>query len=302
MAQHTVKQWILATRPWSFPASLMPIIVTTAYLLWSEVHVNFWIQLYTLLNVVVFHAAGNTWSDYFDYKKGVDGEDTMGSRTIVDGVFDAETIKKFAIVLILVAIVMGFGLILMTGYWQLIYFGILAALFTLFYPMLKYNALGDLDIIITYGILPTLGTSMVLTGEIIWSVLWLSVPLGLITDGILHSNNTRDTKNDTAANIKTFASMIGLKASVILYCFEMHFPFAWVLGCCIAGVLPWTALFCIIAFKLANENAQTMRKYGMSQDQKINTLDQRTAQLQLMFSMMMAIGLAVDLVIKHIIL
>lgn len=301
MSQHTVKQWILATRPWSFPASLMPVIVTTAYLLWTEADVNFWIQLYTLLNVVVFHAAGNTWSDYFDYKKGVDGKETMGSRTIVDGVFDAETIKKFAIVLLAVAMVMGIGLAMMTT-WKLLYFGILAAAFTLLYPALKYNALGDLDIIITYGILPTLGTSMVITGQIVWSVLWLSVPLGLITDGILHSNNTRDTKNDTAANIKTFASLIGLKASVILYCFEVYFPFAWVLGCCIAGIMPWTAMFCIIAFKHANDCAQTMRHYGMNQDQKINNLDQRTAQLQLMFSMMLAIGFAVDVVIKHIML
>ena len=35
MSRHSFKEWIIAVRPWSFPASAMPIIVTLAYLFWT---------------------------------------------------------------------------------------------------------------------------------------------------------------------------------------------------------------------------------------------------------------------------
>jgi 1,4-dihydroxy-2-naphthoate octaprenyltransferase len=54
----------------------------------------------------------------------------------------------------------------------------------LLYPLLKYNALGDLDILMTFAFLPTIGTSYAITGMIDWSVLYIALPVGLITDGI----------------------------------------------------------------------------------------------------------------------
>ena len=70
MKQHTFGEWMLAVRPWSFPASAMPIIVILTYLLWSGAEVNWLKGIWVLLTMIAFHAAGNTWSDYFDFKKG----------------------------------------------------------------------------------------------------------------------------------------------------------------------------------------------------------------------------------------
>ena len=38
----------------------------------------------------LFHAAGNTWSDYRDFKSGVDREDAVGGMSIVSGQFSPE--------------------------------------------------------------------------------------------------------------------------------------------------------------------------------------------------------------------
>ncbi|MBQ5818337.1 MAG: prenyltransferase, partial [Bacteroides sp.] len=68
--KHSFKEWMIAVRPWSFPASAMPVLVTLAFLNYAGYEMNWWYGVWALLNIVVFHAAGNTWSDYFDYKKG----------------------------------------------------------------------------------------------------------------------------------------------------------------------------------------------------------------------------------------
>ena len=35
MGKHTFKEWMIAVRAWSFPASAMPVIVSTAYVYWK---------------------------------------------------------------------------------------------------------------------------------------------------------------------------------------------------------------------------------------------------------------------------
>ena len=89
-------RWFMATRPWFFPASAMPVLVTLAYLNWCGYEINWLVGVWALLNIVVFHAAGNTWSDYFDYKKGVDREDAIGGMFIVSGEFQPGEIKRLA--------------------------------------------------------------------------------------------------------------------------------------------------------------------------------------------------------------
>ena len=98
--KHSFKAWLLATRPWSFPASAMPVLVTLAYLFWMGHKIDWLAGVWALVNIVIFHAAGNTWSDYFDYKKGVDREDAIGGMSIVSGEFKASEIKALAWVLL----------------------------------------------------------------------------------------------------------------------------------------------------------------------------------------------------------
>ncbi len=289
----TFKDWVVATRPWSFPASAMPVIVTLAYLFWRQQDVNWLIGVWTLLNVVLFHAAGNTWSDYSDYQKGVDRDDTIGGTSIVSGKFKAAEIKKLAVVLAVVASLSGVALVMATG-WTTLCFGVAGFLLAALYPFLKYRALGDLDIFLTYSLLPILGTSFVSTGEIHLETLWLTVPVGLITVGILHVNNLRDIEHDRRAGIKTLAMQLGAKVSVGLYCFELLFPFVWVVAGVIAGVFPLPSLLVVAALKLAAGNIRMALEYRKKGMQALVSVDEKTAQLQLLFSLLLAITFIVS--------
>lgn len=290
--KHSFKEWMIAVRPWSFPASAMPVLVTLAFLNYAGYEMNWWYGVWALLNIVVFHAAGNTWSDYFDYKKGVDREDTFGAKTLTDGMFTPKEIYSLSLGLLTVALLGGIGLMLCTGL-PLLYVGIGGMLCTLLYPMLKFNALGDADIFCAYAILPMLGTSFVATGAFHYEVLWNAIPVGLITVGILHANNTRDMQHDKRANIKTFAMLMGNKASAYAYCFEMVFPFVWVIGCIVAGVLPYYSLLVLVALMPALKNASMAIKFLKEGMTAIANLDEMTAKLQLIFSLLLTISLFV---------
>ena len=162
MKKHTLKEWFIAVRPWSLPASVMPIVTTLAFLFFSESDVNWLHGLWALIGMILFHLTGNVWSDYFDFKKKVDSDDTFGAKTLTTGMFKPEEIKGLAIGLFVVSVICGLGLVAVTGL-PLLYIGIAGAALTLLYPTLKFNALGDLDILLTFAFLPTLGTSYAVT-------------------------------------------------------------------------------------------------------------------------------------------
>ena len=293
MKRHTFGQWIFAVRPWSFPASAMPIIVTLAYLFWKGAEINWLFGLWALINMILFHIAGNVWSDYNDYRKGVDRDDTFGAKTLTTGMFQPQEIRNLAIGVLIVAVAGGLGLVALTGL-PLLWIGIAGAALTVLYPVFKYNALGDLDILLTFAFLPTLGTAYVTTGAIDWNVLWIAVPVGLITDGILHSNNTRDIVPDKRAEIRTMAMGLGKKVSAWLYSFEVIFPFVWIGVCSIIGLMPIYTVFVFLTLPIALGCSRTMVKAVNSGSDIISDLDVRTANLQLLFSVILSITFIVS--------
>ena len=290
MKKHTFNEWVIAVRPWSFPASVMPIITTLAFLFWKGAEINGFHGVWALVGMLLFHMAGNTWSDYFDYKKSVDADDTFGAKTLTTGMFSPKEIKRLAIMLLAAAIACGLGLFAVTGL-PLLWIGIAGASLTLLYPMLKFNALGDLDILLTFGFLPTLGTSYAATGIIDWNVLLIAVPVGLITDGILHSNNTRDITTDRRAGITTMAMSLGTRWAAWLYGFEMIFPFAWVGICSMAGILPIHTIVIFMTLPIAMGCAKTMKNSVGQNPMLIADLDVRTANLQMLFSLLLSASL-----------
>ena len=294
--KHSLKDWIVATRPWSFPASAMPVIVTIAFLWASGVELNGWFGLWALVNIIFVHAAGNVWSDIADYRSGVDAADTFGVRTLVDGQFTPEEFKKLSISLNVIAVAGGVALVCLTGL-PLLYIGIAGLLLSLLYPRLKYNALGDLVIIFCYALLPMTGTSFIVSGEIHWEVLWLAAPVGLITVAILHANNVRDIETDQRAGISTFPMLTGRAFGAKLYAFEVLFPFVWLVGLATFGIVPWWALTALIAFPVAWTNTRTILAYQQGGKESYAALDEKTAKLQLIFSFLLTIGLVVSIFI-----
>ncbi len=289
MNKHSLKDWLVAVRPWSFPASAMPVVVTLAYLYWAQQGVNWTNGVWALLNIIVFHAAGNTWSDYFDYKHRVDREDTYGVKTLTSGQFRPQEIYRLSLSLLAVALLAGIGLLWRTGL-PLLFVGIGGVACTLLYPSLKYRALGDVVIFIAYALLPMLGTAYAATGVVDWATMWAGVPVGLITVAILHANNTRDIETDVRADIHTLAMTVGAQTSMLVYYLEVLLPFVWIVGCAATGIFSWWNLLVLPALVPALGNVRMMASYPACGMEGISRLDELTAKLQLLFSLLFALS------------
>lgn len=295
----TFKDWLIATRPWSFTASALSVVVVLVYLEWLTGAVNWTNGVLAIIGIILFHAAGNTWSDYFDFRSGVDTvEGAISVDTLKGGLFRPEQIRNLSLGLLVPGIIIGLWLLFTTG-WTLLWIGLSGVICTLFYPHLKYRALGDLVIVLAYGLLPALGTSWVAVGEIDWRVLWAALPVALLVDSILHANNTRDAKTDRKADIRTMAMGMGVRASAILYILEQLFPFAWVVLLIPFGIFPWLSILVTFIMRFAINNARSMREFKETGDVgTIADLDQRSAQTQLLFAVVLSLSFVIDMLLR----
>ena len=292
--KHSVKEWFVVTRYWSFAVSTMPVIATFAYLFSKGLVPGgfrpWLILILCLLGVVLLHSAGNVLSDWFDYRSGVDNENAFAVPNLVFHKFEPKEYLRFSIILFIVGIIVGLVIMKMSGL-GLLWIGGIGVLLTMLYSFLKFNALGDLDIFIIFGVLTVLGTAYAVTGRFCPEALVLSLPIGIITVSVLHANNTYDTNSDRDAGIKTFAMAIGPKASSVLYRAYMVIPFLCVIIAVIFGWLHPLSLLCVIAVIPAWKNYKKASGYDKEGLEAMSGLDQASAKLQMVFSGLLSIGL-----------
>ena len=298
--KHTFKEWFAATRYWSFVVSSMPVLVTFCWLC-SKHYVgldavqitNF---VLAIVGAVVLHAAGNVISDWWDYRSGVDNENSCGADNLVKGRFAAKEYLVYAICLFAAGIAIGLALTAICWHtwnngWMLLAIGGAGVLLTAGYSFLKFHALGDLDIFLIFGVLECLGTAYVLTGHLVWESMCIALPVGMITVSVLHANNTVDTVSDGDAGIKTFAMLIGCKASAILYIAYMVLPFVCLVANILTGMMHWAAGIALFAAIQAVSNARRAAQFPKKGIEALSGLDIASSQLQMKFSLLLSAGL-----------
>lgn len=298
-ANRVLKDWLIATRPWSFTASVMPVLATLAYLSLfacsnieeSDSAIGYdWINgLLSLVMIMLLHGGGNLVSDYYDNIWQVDLPGCLnGVRTMESGLFRPREIFYYGLSLLLAGAVTGL-VILFRSSFEAVWIGILALMFPLAYPWMKAKALGDVNILFSFAIIPALGVSFVVTGRYHYETMLLCIPYGLLTVAILHANNTRDRANDRRAGLDTLPLLIGWKASRCLYVAELILPYILVSAIAVYGMFQVPAcasLFLVfLSLPLAFRNIKIMIKAVTEDSQGIATLDKMSAQLQLTFGL-----------------
>lgn len=89
-----LKTYLLALRPWSLSASLVPTLLGSALAYRSSTphEFNFLTFLLTIFTVVTVHGAGNVVNTYYDYVKGIDNRKS-DDRTLVDHILSEDEVK-----------------------------------------------------------------------------------------------------------------------------------------------------------------------------------------------------------------
>lgn len=298
MKKHSFKDWLFAVRPWSFPASTMPVLdclcLTVWYCTLKGTEYSLVNGFLAIFGIVLFHASGNVISDYFDHKTGVDKYAT--DKPLTNESFTPKEFLILGSVLFVIAVIMGF-IMLWRSNISLLYVGILGSILTLVYPFFKYRAMGDIFIFVSYAIVPILGTSIVVGQQVnMNSLIALAIPVGLITVAILHANNIRDIVTDNKANIRTFAGIIGKKASIYLYHVEILLPYIYVVIMAILGLLPYMSLLVFISLPIALKNCKQMQQVFINTEMVVG-MDGNTAKLQMIFSLLLSAGMVIETIL-----
>ena len=143
---------------------------------------------------------------------------------------------------------------------------------------MKYHALGDVVIFITFGPLSVLYAYMVHCCHFSLTPLVYAIPLVMNTEAILHSNNTRDIIGDKKAKVLTLAILLGFKLSYLLYLILIFVPYLIMLVLA-ARQSAWF-LLPILTIKVALSLEKDFRF------KKLTLIAQDTAKLNLFFGLL----------------
>jgi 1,4-dihydroxy-2-naphthoate octaprenyltransferase len=106
-------------------------------------------------------------------------------------------------------------------YWgglEMILVGLVCIVFCFLYTThLSYLGLGDVLVLLFFGIVPVCFTYFVQHRMISGEVLWASIACGIVIDALLMVNNYRDIRNDQHCGKGTLAVRLGARNSRILY-------------------------------------------------------------------------------------
>ncbi len=221
----TLERWIVAARPWSLPASTMPVAFGTALaVVIGGARFSPLRFLWAIATMVVLHAAANMLSDVYDFRRGLDREVTPVSGALVRGWLSERRVFRGAAALFSLGAVSGLLIAWVAGRSLFVVGGIGLAV-GVGYTLLKARALGDLAVFLDFGLLGAAGAWIVQAGSFSWlPVLW-TVPMAMLVIAILHANNWRDTISDGERRVKTVAGVLGDRGSLVYYGCLLFGPF-----------------------------------------------------------------------------
>jgi 1,4-dihydroxy-2-naphthoate polyprenyltransferase len=228
------RAWILAARPATLPAAVVPVLVGAAAALAEGVSFRPLVFAMTLLCSILIQIGTNFANDYSDFLKGADHEGRLGPvRVTQSGLISQSEVKRGILIAFGLAVLIGLYLASIGG-WPIVAIGVFAVLSGLAYTggpfPLGYHGLGDVFVFVFFGVIAVTGTAYLQTER--WSslALLLSIPIGLLVTNILVVNNLRDLPTDIAAGKRTLATRIGDRATRLQYALFMAVAYLVPLG------------------------------------------------------------------------
>ncbi|MFQ5854191.1 MAG: 1,4-dihydroxy-2-naphthoate polyprenyltransferase [Anaerolineae bacterium] len=284
--------WVMAARPKTLPAAMAPVFVGIA-LAYRDRAFSLLPALAAMVGALLIQIGVNLANDYFDYVKGVDTVDRAGpTRVTQSGLIPPERVKRGMIFTFFAAMAVGVYLVAVAG-WPILVIGVASIMSAVGYAggphPLGSHGLGDLFVFIFFGLIAVTGTYYVQALAVTPQVFIAAVPMGGLATAILVVNNLRDIDTDRQSGKRTLAVMIGPRATrleyvVLLVVAYMSPVWLWLVGHgSVWTLLPWVSL------PLALQLVRMI--YGGGAGPALNDVLAKTARLELIFSLLFAMGL-----------
>jgi 1,4-dihydroxy-2-naphthoate octaprenyltransferase len=287
----SLRTWIMAARPKTLTAAIAPILVGTTLAQAAFYPARWDLALFALLSSIFIQIGTNLINDSIDFKKGTDNETRIGPQRVTQsGLLSSKTVMAGGFACFLIAALLGIPLLLQGG-WVIVAIGLLSLLCGYVYTggpyPLAYVGLGDLFVLIFFGLVAVGGVYYLDTGVFDLKPVVAGVQVGLLATVMIAINNFRDAAGDKNTGKRTLAVRFGStfsRTEITLLCL---IPFAlnyyWYdLGLIWAGVLP------LVAFPLALR--VILKIWSTEPSPVFNAYLGMSALLHLLFGVLLSVG------------
>ena len=254
--------WYHALRPFSYPASIVPVLVGSA-VAWYSGHVNWILFVFALLGSVAIHAGTNLANEYFDYTQGVDKPDSLGpAGVILEGKLRPKQVLQAAVLAFALGAALGAYIVIQVGF-VVLALGLVSILAGWFYtakPLsLGYRGLGEPEVFIFMGPVMVMASYYVQARSFALPPLLVSLPVGFLVTAILHANDQRDVVQDMERSRVTWVVLAcrlwGMKRGKNFSCWVYYgmlaCAYVTAIGLVVGGIAPPLTLLTLLTLPQA---------------------------------------------------
>lgn len=299
-AERGFKVWWHLTRPHTLTASFVPVFLgTTIALTIAEETINFLLFFAMLVASMLIQAATNMFNEYYDYKLGLDNENSVGiGGTIVRHGVAPRTIMAIALSFYGIALLLGVYICAMSSWW-LAAVGLACMLIGYLYTggpyPIAYSPFGELVSGIVMGMGIVLIAFFIQTNTVTLDAVLLSVPSMILVGAIMLSNNIRDIVGDTEGGRKTMAILVGRSNAIYILSLFFIVSYLWVAGLVIIEDITYWALIVLLSILKPIKAIEIFR--AKKEPLEVMPAMKFTAQTNTIFGFLLAVGLLIDYVL-----
>jgi 1,4-dihydroxy-2-naphthoate octaprenyltransferase len=294
MKDSNLNNWMMAFRPKTLTAALVPILLGVAYVVSiskGATLIQWWIPVLALLASIFIQIGTNLVNDAVDAEKGADTEARLGPvRVTQKGLLTRRQVFSMAGLSFGLAALCGVPLVVHGG-WPILVVGLLSVLMGYSYTAgpfpLAYLGLGDVFVILFFGLIAVQGLVYLMTTTWVSESLLLGLQVGFLSTVLIAINNLRDVETDVQANKKTLPVRFGKRFAryeilvLLILPFVMNIywgvRFGW-----------WAALLPMLLFPLA---VKLCKRIFLTEPSSVyNEFLAEAAKIQLGFGALLALG------------
>ena len=290
-----LQRWWLAIRPRTLPAAASPVLIGWA-IAWVNGVFRVLPAIIILFCALLLQILANLVNDVADYQKGTDKSGRLGpTRVTQSGLLSIRAVWTGAAVAALPAAAGGLYLAFFRG-WPVLVIGGIALICAVLYTVGPFAfedyGLGDLAAFLFFGFVTVCGTTYILLGYLV-PLSWLGgLGAGALVTAILVVNNVRDIESDTRAGRRNIPVRWGRRAGEIEYVSMMILAYLAVGAAFLAGWSGAWILLPLVSIPRAVHLVRHMRTLPAGTG--FNLLLANTAQLVLIYSILLALGILLD--------
>ncbi len=231
-------------------AAIVPVIVGTALVHAHSMPVTWWISICAALSASFIQIGTNLVNDALDFKKGADTHTRTGPQRVTQsGLLTSQQVMAGAFVCLAAATVLGIPLVVQGG-WPIVVIGVVSIALAYGYTggpfPLAYKGLGELFVILFFGLIAVMGTFYLQTGFVDQMAIVAGLQVGFLATVLIAINNLRDAPQDALVKKRTLAVRFGLTFARVEIAFFVVMPFLfgyfwYLVGLRSAAIIPFLA-------------------------------------------------------------